>query len=662
MLSKIDNKHLLTRICLYLEPKDIISFIESNKSIKSKLNPSANSITNKIFYYGVTRTIFNLDEDNDETTNYAYNEKELLEDHWNSSINWKSFFCQIYHQFKSYPNKEISQKVLNYFKNHIYLLDLRKENRILEYKYSSIHQTICYDKNFNEKFIYNHYNKYINNNYLTCQNGRTSEIKILQKRISFEDELLNFKNIYDEFASNNEYKNILKMIISYDFENLNLIYEEMKKNSNKKNINNIIYFILWSSYCFILYTIFIYETIIRFENEKDETEFLNQFTKNYSDYINIALMTNSNFQNVNIIINFLNKYLIENNQENKKSKKSKVKFSLYDLYLKIYQKQIFDKLAKKINSKTSFLLRKILEEFMENKKEKKKENYMDIDDTLRTADNTPYNSEDEMENLSEMEDNDFSFDLETPKNELLSNVTNSVLDMEINKDNSLGINHTCIKLGDEYNQYEEMIINEIKNFIKINLEKGKDISEIFEAIKKSLQCNRRNMIFSINSNNLELINKTKKLLLENSYKMLVPNIVKNLENDFSSHLKYDQSTQKRILCIDKIEFKNFIDYDYDLSEFSENKRIKIEEKVEEEMKNIKSCLYEKNINGFDVNETIELVNKYMNNNDIDLVLLVKKMIYFYYGELEAFEENDKQIENILTEDRKLNNKLTLQIN
>ena len=662
MLSKIANKHLLTRICLYLEPKDIISFLESNKSIKSKLNPSENSITNKIFYYGVARSIFNLDEDNDETTNYAYNEKELLENHWNSKINWKTFFCQIYHQFKNYPNKEISQKVLNYFKTHIYLLDLRKENSTLEYKYSSTHQTICYDKNFNEKFIYNHYNKYINKNYLTCQNGRSSEIEILQKRISFEDELFNFKNIYDEFASNNEYKNILKMIISYDFENLNLIYEEMKKNSNKKNISNIIYFILWSSYCFLLYTIYIYETIIRFENEKDETEFLNQFTKNYSDYINTALTMNSNFQNVNIIINFLNKYLIENNQESKKNKKNKVKFSLYDLYLKIYQKQIFEKLAKKVNSKTSFLLRKILEEFMENKKEKNKENYMDIDDTLRTADNTPYNSEDEMENLSEMEDNDFSFDLETPKNELLSNVTNSVLDMEINKDNSLGINHTCIKLGGEYNQYEEMIINEIMNFIKINIEKGKEISEIFEVIKKSLQCNRRNKIFSLNSNNLELINKTKKLLLENSYKMLVPNIVKNLENDFSSHLKYDQSTQKRILCMDKIEFKNFKDYDYDLSEFSEKKRIKIEEKVEEEMRNIKSCLYEQNINGFDVNETIELVNKYMNNNDIDLILLVKKMIYFYYEELEAFEENDKQIENILTKNRKLNSKLTLQIN
>ena len=229
MLSKIENEYLLTRICLNLEPKDIISFLESSKSIKKKLNPSKNSITNKIFYYGVTRSFFTLDEKFDETTNYAYDEKELLENHWNSKIDWKIFFCQLYHHYQSYQNKEISQKVLNYFKTPIYLSELRKENYILEYKHSSIHQTICYDRNINEKFVYNHYNKYINNNSLACENGRQNGIKIIRKGLTFEVELLNFKNVYDEVATNDEYKNILNMIISYDFENMNLIFEKGKK-------------------------------------------------------------------------------------------------------------------------------------------------------------------------------------------------------------------------------------------------------------------------------------------------------------------------------------------------------------------------------------------------------------------------------------------------
>ena len=659
MLSKIDNEHLLTRLCLFLEPKDTISLLESNKSIKRKLNPLSNSITNKMFYYGATRSFFTMDELFDEKTNFAYDEKELLENPWNSKINWKSFLCQINAHFKSFPDKEISQKVLNYFKNHIYLSDLRKENYTLEYKYSSNHQTICYDKNINEKIVFSHYNKYINNNYLSCENGRQSRIKIMRKGLPFEDELLRFKNVYDEVALNAEYKNILNMIIRYDFENLNLVFQTVKKNSNKK-INRIIYFILWSNYCFIMYTIYIYETIIRFEGEKDETEFLNQFSKNYSDYINTALLVNSNFQNINIIINYLNEYLIGNSQENKTGEKNKEKFSLYDLYLKIYQKQIFEKLVKKTNSKTSFLLRKILEEFLENRKDKKKEQDMDADDNLRTADNSPDNSEDEIDYFSEMEDNDLSLDLETSKNELLSNVTNSFLDVEINKDNSLGINHTRINLGDGYKQYEEMLINEFNYFIQTNMQKGKEPSEIFEVIKKSLQHEKNNNFLKTNC--LELINRTKKLLLENSYKMLSPIIIKRLENDFSSRLKYDQSTQKRILYFNQEEILSFKDYEYNLNEFSEKERIKIEEKVEEEIKNIKSCLYEQNINGFDVNETIELVNKYMDNNGVDLVLLVKKMIYFYNGELEFYAENDKQIENYLTHDRKLNINLDLKIN
>jgi len=341
----------------------------------------------------------------------------------------------------------------------------------------------------------------------------------------------------------------------------------------------------------------------------------------------------------------LKDYLIGNNQEKENSKKNEVKFCLYDLYLKIYKKQIFEKLATKVNFKTSLLMRKILKELMENKKSINKEDDMDLDDTLRTSDNTLNNSEDEMEYLSEMEDNDFSLDLEMPKNKILSNVTNLFLDMEINKDNSLEINHTFIKLGDEYKHYEEMLINEFKSFIEINIEKGKSYSEIFEVIKKLLQHDKRNNI--LGTNIMELINRTKKLLLENSYKILIPNIIQKLEKDFGSHLKYDQYTQKRVLSLNIEEIQNFRDYKYDLSEFSEKKRIKIEEKVEEEINNIKSCLYEKNINEFDNNETTDLVNKYMNNNGVDLILLVKKIIYFYYEELEVYLENDKQIEKIL---------------
>ena len=76
--------------------------------------------------------------------------------------------------------------------------------------------------------------------------------------------------------------------------------------------------------------------------------------------------------------------------------------------------------------------------------------------------------------------------------------------------------------------------------------------------------------------------------------------------------------------------------------------MEIEAKVKEEINNIKSCIYEKNIKGYNVNDTIKLVNEYMDNDGIEIVLLVKKMIYFYFKEMQIYEEKDKKIFNILS--------------
>ena len=228
-------------------------------------------------------------------------------------------------------------------------------------------------------------------------------------------------------------------------------------------------------------------------------------------------------------------------------------------------------------------------------------------------------------------------------------MTNSFLDMDVNKDNSIAINHSCIRLGDNYDSHEDTLDNEFKFFLEKNL-KEKTTSEVFEVIEKSLKNNGNSRIYGTNS--LHLINRTKKKLLKNAYKILVPNIVSDLEKSFRAHLKYDENTKRRVLILEPSEIRDNKEYNYDLSNFSQNDRIKIEGKVKEEINNIKSCLYEQNINGFNIDETVDLVNKYMDNNGIELVLLVKKMIYFYYGEMQTYEENDKNIENILKKENK----------
>ena len=48
-------------------------------------------------------------------------------------------------------------------------------------------------------------------------------------------------------------------------------------------------------------------------------------------------------------------------------------------------------------------------------------------------------------------------------------------------------------------------------------------------------------------------------------------------------------------------------------------------KVQDELNNVKAFLYEQNIKGFGVEETISLINEYIGNNRIELVLLMRKL-------------------------------------
>lgn len=641
MQNIYENEHILTRISMYLEPKDILSFLASNKAIYGKLNPLTHSAINIMFYFGVIREIYSMNEKYDEDKNISNNDKNLLENKWNGNINWKAFYCQSLKHFNSFPDKEISQIVKDHFKIHLFLMNLRKENYLLEYKHSSIHQIVNYDKNSKDLFTYNYYDNYLNSNCLLGGNDSKNDIKIIRQDLPFQDELCNFRNIYNEFCNNSEYRNVLSMIVNYDFENLDLLYDQVKGNGNE-NINKIIYFILWSVRCFMFFIIYNYESTTRFDKDKDETEFLSQFKKAYNNYVNTALLVDSNFENVNIIINYLNNFLNGNRNE--------AKFSLYQLYFKIFEKKIFNKLEKKINEKASLKLREYLSEQIENKNDKNASETMEVDEVYNTRDCTPNCSQDEMEYLDdEDEESDFDFDSNVSKNELLSDVTNSFLDMDINKDNSIAINHSCIRLGERYEKHEDMLDNELKYFLKKNLIEKTPL-EVFEVLEKSLKYNGNSRIYGTNS--LNLINRTKKKLIKNAYKILVPSIVSHLEKSFRAHLKYDENTQRRVLNLSSSEIQDNKEYNYDLSSFSQKNRIKIEGKVKEEINNIKSCLYEQNINGFNIDETVALVNKYIDNNGIEIVLLVKKMIYFYYGEMQTYEEIDQNIESILKRENK----------
>ena len=636
------NKHMLTNICSYITPKEIILFSSCNKTINDNLNPSNNSVINNIMYYHVSQTIFEFDE---EESNTKKERKNVMENSWKSSVNWNLYLNQISKLFKLYPDPKISKSVFDFFKIHLYLSDLRKENNNLEYSFSSSHMLFSYDANFRETCKRNYYEKYINNNYIINKGKNCKQIQVLKEKLPFENNLKNFYDEYNEMKSNKEYKSVINNIINYDFETLEKIYDNLEQNNNNNKINRIIYFILWVNKCLITHCIYTYETIVRFVNSSDEKPFLVNYTNKYDEYTNVSLLINSNYDNVNIIMNYVNKYLMNNNENS-------TKFSLYELARKIFKKNVFDKISETIYEKTSLLLK----EYYKNKFDENNKNVENNKDKEQNEDCDDY----EMD-YEELDDtNDTSENMEERKNELVIDIKaliektiNTILDINIDRNNANAINHSQIKLSTEYEKIEGLLNSKLCEIIQKKLNEEEKDSEIFEILEKSLKNEKKNYFsFFYNKDSLKIINRTKKNLLTSTFKIMCGNLLQKLIKDFASRLRTNNNERKLYIKSNEIE----VDYKCDLSDFSQEKIMKIEGKVKEEINNIKTRLYERNINGYNINDTFNLVNQYIDNDGIEIVLLVKKMIYFYFKELEFYEEKDQKVFNLLTNKENLGEK------
>ena len=620
-----ENKNLVTFLCTFLGVDELSLLSTSNKPLNKILNPLDNTTVNKIYYNQVNKKFFEMDEDFDFDKSYKEKRNNLLDIYWNNTFSWKSYLIQFTKHFNNYPDKKITKKFNDIFRIHLYLQDLRKENYHLEFSNSSVYQTFSYDKKFKEMFNYNYYNKFINQEYIN-KKGKECEIKIKRKGLFFEKELENFYGVYNEINSCDDYKDILEAIISYDFEKLDNFYQKV----NKSRINNIILFILWTNRIFKLYCKYILNSVNIFEEDKIGKIYLEEYIDKYTNFINSILLVNSNFENVNLIINYLNLYILKKNDSQK--------FSLEQLGMKIFKKTVFYIIAEKLFNKTSSLYKNYLINKLENKNEEKNEVKMDIEES--ETNNTS------MLDLS-LDDSFSCFQKEKTDKEILENLSKCILDLSINKNNINAINHSSVKIEDSYNIYENDFTKTTNEVIEKELNKDMSISEIFSIIEKIIgneENSRKNSIK--NNNSLLLINKTKKIIFENSIKLLFKNLLKELNNDINSHLKPNMNG--RAIYISNLEKINNKDYSEDLSNFSQKKKIKIESKVQNEINKIKDYLYEKNLKGFEPEETKRLVNQYIENNGIKLVLLMKKMIYFYCKECEFYYEKNQKVYDILT--------------
>ena len=690
--------NLLTYIASFLSYKSIVPLSLCNKFLYKILNPEENIGINNIYMQDVIREFFEFDEDD-----YYKNNKNLSGKIYKMQTNWKNFLKEIIMNFKGYEDKTIAEKVKDFFKIHMYLPDLRKENYQLEYESSSIHQIVSYDMNFRSSCNYNYYSKYITKEYMLYgllkkkylnyndkKNNENIEkhcVKILKEGLRFENDLLNFVDTFYSLVNTNDVKDlIINNIIKYNYLVLDDIFN---KNYYGHSLdNNFINFIIWINHSYILYGSFVYNYLKTIIDNVDEKTFLIEYTHKYGELINCALLLNSTFGNVNILINqFLMYYPIFSDLKNKEvddlslikspsksSTRSDInnynnnniyneEFSIYNLFITILTNIVKNNLSDVAIDKFKILLKKYFKNLFENFKENdiEKNKKKDDDDDMDYCDcvDIEFNDKIQDENMDVEDDysNDSMLDNEPSDKEIIENFINIEVDFMINGSNANAINHTGLKVTEKYEKIEEIIINQFTDLLKSYIEQEKSLNILFEIVQKitKCNCNRSNLLKS--SDSLALIRRTKKQLMIKSISILFQKIIEILPKDFLAHAK---KIEKEIaLSVNNFEVKNNIEFSFKLDDLSSKKKLDISDKAKKEIDNVKNYLIDKIIKPYE-EENIKkqynkVINDYINYDGIEIVSTTKKLIWFYYNELGIYEEKDEKICNLLNRKCSLNN-------
>jgi len=652
MIECFDNKNILTIFIKYLSFKDIICLSKANKKIytillNSKNNPDVNTIyryfTYKKFYWN------DLSNDSEEMK-----KTEELYDDFNSTNNdWKLIYITLTNNYYNYPKKDICKIVYDYFQNHLYLPGLRKDNKYLEFQFSSIHQIVSYDFYTNNDIIYNHYDKYINEHNL---NNKICNVFILKKGLPFENDLMHFNEIYRTFKKDNNSINILKIIIDYDYENLELIYV-CSKNSEEKN-NEIINYLLWLNHTIISFAEYIYKYLKIYETQKNKIKYdklLLEYNNKHNDFINFSLLINEHFKNINIIINYLNKFILIKNNNNNNSDNY---FSLYKLCINIMKKEIYEKINIKLKDIFETECNQYIQDIFEGSNNEK---VIEINDNneSKTKENSNNSFEDD-ENYCDIENDDFILDEDNnhlTHKKIIELYMNCMTDFNINELNCKLINYSELKMNEDYIKYINILINSFINKIDKTLQnEEKPFKELFLLLKDIISIKNEDVDFlsKYNGNNLNIIKRVKKQIFYHIFNHLKKYIINKIKEDFLKYIDIEMSNNNNEINKNKkfIYKKNIILTEGEKKIINEQQKEKIINMYNKEIEDIKNDLINNNnlMIDYDEKNLLSKINVYFDNDITDDVVILKEMMYFNVMELEYYSNLDNIIINLLSND------------
>ena len=590
------NKNLLTNIIKFAPYDDIISLKKSKKIIGTKLNATKNAKMNQILLY----QFLNKFRPEEEYVIYDNQEDIII----NLNINFEDQMNKIkgLDEKMKLLEQNICKSLDFIYKYNVYLPDLRKNNRVLEYNNSSIFMDKLYDYKKCQKWEKNYYNKQITEEYIFDLTGNKT-IKPLREKLFFEKYLINFKECFNEIKGNELYKKIFnEQILEYNY--IKIINQfEISSYEELKNMNPIFYFVLFNTEYFQSYLINVYSSIIRYKDCYKYEKFLKEFINQHNKALNVILFINNSFNNINLIMKYTNKFL---NKDNNKKNKS---FSLMNLYLKMYREIVYNKLINTVLEKLEIYLIEQGSNIFEVKNEKN--NDMFIED-LEGEEDDQYSNDDSNE------EKEGAISIKS----IIEELGNCLLDMELDENKINSINSTGIELGQIYWNFENILIKVIKLNIENHLKNDKNnAQDLFERINFLFEADKNSR--RITSNNFKILNRTKQIIMKEISKIFVNYTIPKF-NAFNKFNIYD-------------------DYKEDYCDFSEESEKKIKEKIENEINNIKNILLKK----YEKLEGREkIVDSYIKDNGDNMIVFAKRLIYFYTKEIQFYEVNDRRIKEI----------------
>ena len=632
MKSIFQVENIATNVSNYLQLKGVLFLSSVNKELYyTKLNPVHNSIVNTHYRDLVFKEIYFNDLDDEEK---AKNKDEFLDDYKITNNNWKKIFIDLNHLYYDYDfivKKNYSKDVFYRFKLHIYLPFVRKSNKILENKESSLHQYYCYDFNDNKR-IYTYYDKYLdleNNGF----KGQNSKNFLFRKNLTFENEFLGINELIHNVQGNNEFKLLVERIINYDYVSID------KQYYNNKTNNEVFDFIIWLNHSAILFSKFLYSFInIHCYEPKNKNELIIEYTKAQNDFVNFSLSINEFFSNINIIINYLYRFI-------KDKTKSYNDFSIYKMFFNIMKKELYDKLQKNLILDFKNLVEQYCKELL------------DFVDNKRTSSFVSNAKTDCGDDFAEDEELDLIIDelpLENEENkemtkiEIINNFMACITDLSIDERNALCINHSNIKMDDNYQIYEkiliEVFVNEINNCI--NKEK-KPIENIYSIFANILSIKHQDDIKE--NKGFNFINRTKKLLFDAIFSCLKRNIFLIIENEFLGYFQNintnnKQNTIENIKIINNENLKKLID------ELNKEEKLKIDNIYNDLLNKMKNEFETKtNINCKSNNNIVnskEAIDNYFETKNDNFILL-KTILCNYYLEDKLYADINSRIKYLL---------------